>query len=159
LIVGGDDVSYGKRLSDGTYRQQLLAELGDSFDAERVHFLGQVPYSTFLRILQVSRVHVYLTYPFVLSWSMLEAMSAGCVVVGSQTRPVTEVIKDGENGLLVDFFEPRDIAARVCEVLADGQQFASLRKAARRTIVERYDLRNVCLPAHLRFFDEVRQVA
>lgn len=85
-----------------TYRQQLLEELGDSLDTSRVHFLGKVPYPTFLKVLQVSRVHVYLTYPFVLSWSMLEAMAAGCAVVGSRTAPVEEVVRDGENGLLVD---------------------------------------------------------
>ena len=157
LIVGGDDVSYGKRLPEGaSYRQQMLAELGDSIDPSRVHFLGRVPYSTYLRVLQVSRVHVYLTYPFVLSWSMLEAMAAECLVIGSRTPPVAEVIRDGENGVLVDFFDHDEIAQRVIAALVDRSAFASLRENARRTIVESFDLRSICLPAQLRFVDEVR---
>ena len=151
LVVGGDDVSYGTRPADGkTFRELMLAELGDAIDLQRVHFLGKVPYSSFVRILQVSTVHVYLTYPFVLSWSMLEAMSAGCLIVGSRTQPVEEVITDGENGLLVDIFEPQQIAQRVIDALADRQAFAAIRANARRTIVENYDLRTICLPAQLR---------
>ena len=150
LIVGGDDVSYGSRLPDGqSYRQQMLDELGDSLDTSRVHFMGKVPYPTFLTILQVSGVHVYLTYPFVLSWSMLEAMSTGCLVVGSRTSPVEEVVRDGENGLLVDFFDPEDIAGRVVDVLGDPGRFVRLREQARQTIVETFDLKAVCLPKQL----------
>jgi glycosyltransferase involved in cell wall biosynthesis len=105
LVAGGDEISYGHRLPNGqTHRQRMLAELGSSLDLKRVHFLGKVPYPTFLKILQVSRVHVYLTFLFVLSWSMLETMSAGCLLVASKTAPVEEVIRDGENGFLVDFF-------------------------------------------------------
>jgi len=97
------------RLPGGrTYKQELLSEPGDSLDLNRVHFLGKVPYSVFLKVLQASCVHAYLTYPFVLSWSMLEAMSAGCVIAGSKTQPVEEVVRRGENGLLVDFFARAD---------------------------------------------------
>ncbi len=150
LIVGGDSVSYGAALPDGqTYRQQLLTELGDALDMSRVHFLGKVPYPLFLKVLQISRVHVYLTYPFVLSWSMLEAMSAGCLVVASSTAPVTEVIRDGENGLLVDFFKQEEIAERVVAALESPSAFASLREQARRTIVENYDLKTICLPQQM----------
>ncbi|HEX7641979.1 MAG TPA: glycosyltransferase family 4 protein [Burkholderiaceae bacterium] len=154
LVVGGDDVSYGTRLPDGkTYRQQLLDEVGKDIDLARVHFLGKVPYSSFVRILQVSSVHVYLTYPFVLSWSMLEAMSAGCVIVGSRTQPVEEVIKDGENGVLVDIFKPAEISAKVIDVLARRQDYLGLRANARKSIVEQYDLRSICLPAQLRLMN------
>jgi glycosyltransferase involved in cell wall biosynthesis len=154
LVVGGDDTSYGPKPADGKpFRQQMLEELGSSIDLQRVHFLGKVPYSSFVKILQVSTVHVYLTYPFVLSWSMLEAMSAGCVIVGSSTQPVEEVIRDGENGLLVDIFKPDEIARQVVDVLTDRQAFAAIKVNARKTIVENYDLRTICLPAQLRLLN------
>jgi Glycosyltransferase len=151
LIIGADGVSYGAPPPEGkTFKQILLDELDDFIDRSRVHFLGRVPYSVFLSVLQVSRVHVYLTYPFVLSWSMIEAMSAGCLLVASRTPPVQEVIRDGENGILVDIFSPKEIAERIIEPLADPTAFASLRTAARRTAIEQYDLQSVCLPAQLR---------
>lgn len=154
IIVGGDDVSYGARLPDGqTFRKQMLTELNGSLDLSRVHFLGKIPYTGFLKVLQISRVHVNLTYPFVLSWSMLEAMAAGCLVVGSRTQPVEEVIQHGGNGLLVDFFLPDEIAGRVIDALEDGRSFESIRKNARQTVVDRYDLRSVCLPAYLRLLN------
>lgn len=156
LIVGGDEVSYGVRLSKGqSYRQLLLDELGDTLDLRRVHFLGKVPYPVFMRILQISRVHVYLTYPFVLSWSMLEAMAAGCLLIASRTAPVEEVIHDGENGLLVDFFKPVEIAERVVTALEDRTLFTALRENARRTIIEKYDLKTICLPQQLAMIEEV----
>jgi glycosyltransferase involved in cell wall biosynthesis len=154
IIVGGDEISYGSGLRDGrTYREKLLSEV--TLDESRVHFLGRVPYPKFLQILQVSAVHVYLTYPFVLSWSMLEAMSSGCLVVGSSTPPVEEVIEDGVNGLLVDFFSPQEIADRVDEVLDTPGRMQHLRDAARQTILDRYDLQTVCLPAQLRIIDDL----
>jgi len=156
LIIGGDDVSYGSRLPDGqTYRQQMLEELGDSLDTNRVHFLGKVPYATFLKVLQVSRVHVYLTYPFVLSWSMLEAMAAGCLVVGSRTSPVEEIIRDGENGILVNFFQPEEIAERMLEALGEPGQFPEIRARARQTIVETFDLKRICLPRQLALIERL----
>ncbi len=156
VVVGGDGVSYGHRLSCGvTYRARMMEELGAALDLSRIHFLGQVPYPIYLKILQVSRVHVYLTYPFVLSWSMLEAMSAGCLVVASDTAPVIEVIRDGENGLLVDFFSPTEVSARVVEALREPQAFQPIRNAARRTVIERYDLQTICLPRQLRLLDEL----
>jgi glycosyltransferase involved in cell wall biosynthesis len=157
LIVGGNDTSYGSRLPDGsTFRQQMLDELGADLDLRRIHFLGKIPYSRFVTLLQISRAHVYLTYPFVLSWSMLEAMSAGCLVIGSATAPVEEVIHDGENGLLVDFFSPSDIASRVIDALNDPDAYLLLKENARRTIVAKYDLRTICLPALLRLLEMVQ---
>jgi glycosyltransferase involved in cell wall biosynthesis len=150
VVVGADDVSYGSRLSGGrTFRQEMLNELQGSLDLSRVHFLGRVPHATFIKVIQISRAHVYLTYPFVLSWSMLEAMSAGCLIVGSRTPPVEEVVHDCGNGLLVDFFSPTQIADRVVETLEDRHAHDSIRRNARQTIVDDYDLRTVCLPAHL----------
>ena len=150
LMVGGDEVSYGPK-PDGSasWREHYLRELGEGIDAARVHWLGRIPYGQLLRLYQVSSVHVYLTYPFVLSWSMLEAMSCGCLVVGSRTPPVEEVIADGRNGLLVDFFSPTALAETVDRALDAPDAMAPLRAAARQTIVDRYDLRSLCLPAHL----------
>jgi glycosyltransferase involved in cell wall biosynthesis len=148
VIVGGDRVSYGRRPPAGTtYRQMYCAEVSTRVDWSRVHFAGRLPYADYLRVMQVSAAHVYLTVPFVLSWSMLEAMAAGCLVVGSDTAPVTEVIRDGENGLLTDFFDPQAIArtvARAIEAPPPG-----LREAARRTAVQGYDLRTKWLPRWL----------
>jgi glycosyltransferase involved in cell wall biosynthesis len=156
LIVGGDDISYGKRLPPGeTWRQRMLAEVGDRLDMQRVRFVGRIPYNDFAAMLQVSAVHVYLTYPFVLSWSMLEAMSAGCLVVGSSTPPVEEVISDGVNGLLVDFFSPQGIAEAIDRVLTHPDRMADVRRRARQTVIERYDLRQVCLPRHIALVDAV----
>jgi glycosyltransferase involved in cell wall biosynthesis len=135
----------------------MLDEMGDSIDLTRVHFLGKVPYPVFVSLLQVSRVHVYLTYPFVLSWSMLEAMSAQCLVVGSRTAPVEEVIRDGENGVLADIFKPNEIAEWVIDVLANSAAYETMRKNARRTIVENYDLRTICLPAQLQLLQKAIQ--
>jgi glycosyltransferase involved in cell wall biosynthesis len=91
-----------------------------------VHFVGKVPYADFLRVLQVSTVHVYLTYPFVLSWSLLEAMSAGCAIVASDTAPVSEAIRHGETGQLVDFFDPAALARQVIALCDDPTEQAKL---------------------------------
>ncbi len=150
LVVGGDGVSYGSRLAGGKcFREALLEEQKGQIDLERVHFLGQIPYSQFLALLQVSSVHVYLTYPFVLSWSMLEAMSSGCLVIGSATPPVMEAIRDGETGLLTDFFDRKALADRVEEALVSQKEMEPIRAAARQFVVDTYDLRKVCLPRHM----------
>jgi glycosyltransferase involved in cell wall biosynthesis len=143
-------VSYSPRLPPGqTYRQLLLREIEGKADLSRVKFLGKIPYRAYLDVLRRSSVHVYLTYPFVLSWSLLEAMSAGCLVVGSRTPPVEEAIRHGENGLLTDFFSAEQIAATVEQALIQQEDLKPLRDAARRTVIERYDLKRVCLPAQL----------
>ncbi len=149
MIVGGSDTSYGAKPPAGrTWREIFLDEVRADLDLSRVHFVGRIPYRDYVDLLRVSAVHVYLTYPFVLSWSMLEAMALGACIVGSATPPVEEVIRQGENGILVDFFSPAAIAAAVVSVLADPGAVAPLRAAARRTALA-YDLRRVCLPAHL----------
>ncbi len=154
ILVGGNGVSYGKALPEGqSYRERYLDEVKGDLDMSRVHFVGTLPYPTFLNLLQVSAAHVYLTYPFVLSWSMLEAMSAGCLVIGSSTAPVREVIRDGENGILVDFLSPAAISSAVIEALAKPQAYIRLRQAARQSVMERYDLKQVCLPRHVELIE------
>jgi glycosyltransferase involved in cell wall biosynthesis len=146
VIVGGDEVSYGAPPKQGCWKDIFLDEVKDRLDLSRVHFLGKVPYPTFVSIMQVSRVHAYLTYPFVLSWSMMEAMSAGCLVVGSRVPPVQEAIRDGVNGRLVDFFDIAGWSRVLTESLADPARFDDLRVQARRTVLANYDLKTVCLP-------------
>jgi glycosyltransferase involved in cell wall biosynthesis len=156
LVVGGDSVSYGASPPAGTtYRELALRELPADFDLGRIHFLGQVPYDHYLKVLQVSSAHIYLTYPFVLSWSFIEAMSAGCAIVGSATPPVLEVLNDRENGLTVDFFSPREIADRVDEILDHPDRMADLRAAARATAVREFDLKTATLPKWLELFDDL----
>ncbi|SLN69093.1 GDP-mannose-dependent alpha-(1-2)-phosphatidylinositol mannosyltransferase [Roseovarius litorisediminis] len=153
LIVGGDEVSYGARPPDGqTWKQIFIDEVrGQISDADwtRVHFLGRIPYDQFLRLLQVSRVHVYLTYPFVLSWSLMEAMGCEAAIVASDTAPVREAITDNETGLLVDFFDTDALVGRVCALLEDRATRKRLGQAARKLMREHYDLRTICLPRQM----------
>ncbi|MDF2797494.1 MAG: hypothetical protein K0R85_238 [Devosia sp.] len=145
IIVGGDGVSYGSKLSNGrTHKEEELAKF--SGDQSRVHFMGRVDYGVFKKILQISKAHVYLTYPFVLSWSMLEAMSSQCLVIGSATPPVEEVIQNEVNGMLVNFFDHNALAAVVSDALAHPERYTEIRRTARQTIVDHYDLNRVCLP-------------
>lgn len=153
MIIGGDEVSYGKTLSEGTYRERAMKEVGDKLDPSRVHFLGKIPYGDYLRILQISTAHVYLTYPFVLSWSMLEAMASGCLIIGSRTPPVEEVIRHEDNGLLVDFFSAPEIVAAVNRVCDSKDRMQELRQRARQTIVDSYDFEKICLPQHIHLIE------
>lgn len=153
VIAGGDGVSYGSGPQEGeSWRKQLLDETGLS--PARVHFLGQIPHRDLVRLFQVSAAHVYLTYPFVLSWSFLEAMSCGAPVIASATPPVREVVSDGLNGRLVDFFDIDGFADRIGEALTSPGAFRSLRTEARRTVVARYELNECCTKLH-RFLAQV----
>jgi glycosyltransferase involved in cell wall biosynthesis len=151
LIVGGDGASYGpKPVAPMTYRKKYFDEVAGQLDVSRVHFLGRIPFNQYLKVLQISRLHVYLTYPFVLSWSMMEAMSAGCLVLASATPPVQEVLSDGENGLMFPFLSHDALAERAIEALANPGRYAGLRANARQTIVGKYDFETVTLPAYRR---------
>lgn len=151
LVVGGNEVSYGSAPPLGTswkdiYLDEISNRLTDG-ELKRIHFLGKVPYETFIGLLQISAVHVYLTYPFVLSWSLLEAMSAGCAIVASKTAPVQEVISGGaREGILVDFFDSQALANEVCDLLDNPLKREEISKYARSKILNGYDLQTICLP-------------
>ncbi|TMV68217.1 glycosyltransferase, partial [Thioclava sp. BHET1] len=150
LIIGGNGTSYGKESDkEGGYRAEMEREIGAELDWNRVHFLGRVAYGDFQRVIQLSRCHIYLTVPFVLSWSLLEAMSMGAVIVASDTAPVREVVRDGETGILTDFFAPKELARKVVEVLSDPESHAQLGRAARADIVARYDFNRCAAPVHI----------
>ena len=162
VLLGGDGLSYGARPPEGKTWKQIFAdevrsEISDA-DWQRVHFLGRVPYEVFLSVLQVSRVHVYLTYPFVLSWSLIEAMSAECAIVASDTAPVKEVIKNGKTGVLVDFFDTKALVRRIVSLLMDENRRAKLGAAVRAFAVKNYDLQSRCLPAQLKWVDKLAKL-
>ena len=151
LVVGGNDTSYGgKSKHPNGLRGQMEAEVGDRVDWDRVHFLGQVPYEDYQKLIQISRCHIYLTMPFVLSWSLLESMSMQATIVASDVAPVREAITHGETGMLVDFFDPAALAAQVVDVLAKPDEYAHLGPNARAHVVEHYDFEKVYLPEHIR---------
>ena len=156
VIVGGDGVSYGTPPPPrSTYREMMLQEVGDKLDLSRVHFLGQLDYHRYLNLLQVSGAHVYLTYPFVLSWSFVEAMACGCLIIASSTPPVMEVLRDGVNGQAVDFFSHTQLANRIEAALDQPEEFESLRKAARATAVRQFDLHKKLLPKWRSLLDDL----
>lgn len=156
VIVGENRVAYGRPLPEGkTFKDVMLEKF--PLDLNRVHFTGLLPYPEYLQVIQASTVHLYLTRPFVLSWSMLEALSTGCLVLASNTAPVTEMIQDGVNGLLVDFFDTEKICDRIEEVFDNPTQMAQIRARARETILQRYDLAQL-LPQHLQWIQEAAEV-
>ena len=133
MIVGDNGAGYAGGQSDGpSLKQQMLAELGTQLDLERVHFLGRVPYPTLLALLQASWVHVYLSRPFILGWSLLEAMACGCCVVGSEGIHVSEAIQHGRNGMLVPFTRPDQLSRVILDLLANAALREQLSVQARQ---------------------------
>ncbi|MEL6376271.1 MAG: glycosyltransferase [Pseudomonadota bacterium] len=124
-------------------------------DWARVHFLGRISYGRFVNLLQISSVHVYLTYPFVLSWSLMEAMACGTAIVASDTAPVREMIPDGQFGRLVDFFDRDALVDEVYDLLEDPEARAELGETTRQSMVKHYDLKTVCLPQQLSWVSQV----
>jgi len=150
LIIGGSESSYGKASDEkGGYRAEMEKEVGDRVDWNRVHFLGKVPYDAYRNIIQISRCHIYLTVPFVLSWSLLESMSMEATIVASDTAPVREAVTHGENGLLVDFHDHEALARQVIEVLKSPDDYSGLGRAARAHVIETYDFKTRTLPEHI----------
>ena len=158
VIVGGNEISYGTPPAQGGgWKDVILNEVKDQLDLARVHFVGRIPYDRLVDLIHVSRVHAYLTYPFVLSWSMVETLAAGTLVVGSRTAPVEEVIEDGVNGRLVDFFDVPGWSAALTDALARPEAHDAMRKAAREMARQRYDLRSVCLPRQVALLTRLAQ--
>jgi glycosyltransferase involved in cell wall biosynthesis len=166
LIVGADDVSYGARPNAAKYgaakwkdifANEVRGQISDA-DWQRVHFLGHVPYQYFIPLLQLSTVHVYLTYPFVLSWSLLEAMSAGCAIVASDTQPLREAIVHNETGKLVNYFDASALAQSVCDLLNSPEERSRLCANARVFAQANYDLQTVCLPMQLAWVEQLKNV-
>jgi glycosyltransferase involved in cell wall biosynthesis len=144
LIVGGDQTSYGPSPPDGkTWKEVYLEENRRDLDLERIHFLGQIPHADYLKALQVSTAHVYLTYPFVLSWSLIEAMSSGCRIIASDTEPVREVM-DEQSGILTPFLDVDRLAEAITDILAKPADFDSLALRARKTALARFE-RRMCV--------------
>ena len=144
LLVGSDEVAYGSKRSDGRSWRQWANEEFD-YDLSRVHFCPPLQYDEYLKVLQYSWVHIYWTIPFILSWGLLESMSTGCCIVASNTEPVKEVISSGIEGVLVDFFNPEDMAGSIINLLNDKQRRITLGQNARKKIIDDgFDL-NSCL--------------
>jgi glycosyltransferase involved in cell wall biosynthesis len=155
LIAGNERTDYGHELDylgGQTFKQYVLGQ--DSYDPNRFHFLGQVPFDELLTLYNLSDVHIYLTVPYVLSWSLIQALASECTVVGSATPPVQEVIDDEVHGLLADFYDVDGLAERALRVLRDPGQYRHLGQAARQRVLERYDTR-VCHEQLTRFFQSV----
>jgi glycosyltransferase involved in cell wall biosynthesis len=167
LVVGGEGVSYGAaphpaRYGARSWKQIFIDEVRPRMaeaDWARVHFLGHLPYPDFISLLQISRVHVYLTYPFVLSWSLIEAMSVGCAIVASDTGPVREVLTHGGSARLVDFFDMAGLGQHIGELLQNPAERERLGSAARAHARQHHDLRTVCLPKQLQWVEQMAQRA
>ncbi|MCF8468590.1 MAG: glycosyltransferase [Sneathiella sp.] len=153
LVVGEDRVAYGKKLPEGdSWGKRMVAELKP--DPERLHFTGPLPYSDYVKVLQFSTVRAYLTVPFVLSWSLIESLSCGGLVVASDTAPVREVIRHGETGFLAPFKDHEAFAAQIEEVLENVGDFQNIRRAARALVLEKYAHKNL-LPRQLRLIEDI----
>ena len=158
LIVGEFGVSYGATPRDGiSYKDKYLNEVRKDLkeNIKRLRFLGRVDYNSLISMFRVSSAHIYLTYPFVLSWSMIEAMSVGSLVIGSDTEPVREVINNNKNGFLVDFHDPKNLAKKVIEVLDNKDEFDTIRSNARKSVIKNYDLNTICLPKQIELVESL----
>ena len=156
LVIGDDRKGYGPVApEDTTWKAQLLKELADRLDLSRVHFLGRVPHAEMLAAFSISRAHVYYSYPFVLSWSLFEAMACECMIIASDTAPLHDVIANGRNGVLVDFFDVAALSEVLIRCCRRPREFDAMRGAARTTILERFDRRRHSLPAWRRLLESL----
>lgn len=154
VIAGQDRVCYGgdEAFTGGkTFKEWVLAK--DVYDLSRFHFVGLLPPPDLARLFSISDVHIYLTVPFVLSWSVVNALACGAVLLASDTPPVREMVTHGVNGLLVDFFDVDGFIEQACRVLDAPQDYRPLRNAGVELVRERYSL-EVCLPQMLNLYEQ-----
>ncbi len=155
LIVGEDGVSYGATPKEGSYKDLYFNEVKNKIPKDHnIRFLGRIPYDVMLNLFSISSAHVYLTYPFVLSWSMLEAMACEALILGSKTPPIEEVVKDKKNGLLFDFHNPKELSNLMCTVLENKKDYENIRSAARKTIIDNYEIKK-CLPRQIQLVKDL----
>lgn len=152
VIAGEDKVFYRGKLEKGTYKELMLNKL--DIDLSRIHFVGGLSYVDYAKLLQISSVHVYLTVPYVLSWSVLDAMASKCCIVSSNTPPVTEVIKDNYNGLLAEFYDIEGIVKKIEYALDNQDEMQKIRQNARKTIIDNYSLKN-CLSKQINYLNKM----
>lgn len=155
IIVGGDEQSYSGRPESGTWRQKMLDEVESELDPSRILFLGKIPYQKLIDLFSLTSLHLYWTTPFVLSWSLLEAMACETPILASSTPPVKEVVEDGNNGCLFDFFNQEELVQKVNQLMEQPELCKQLGKNARKTIVEKYDFKSVCLPQHINLINSL----
>lgn len=156
VIVGGEQRGYGRMPPGGkSWKAVVMEEVGARLDMSRVHFTGRIPHDGLVALFRATSAHVYYTVPFVLSWSLVEAMGCGALILGSDTPTLAEVIRHEENGLLLPFFDHQRLADAAVEALANPDRYRPLRDAARRTVLEKFDLNEICLPRQVRLFDAV----
>lgn len=154
IIAGEDRVCYGPKLADTTYKKLMLQKL--DLDLDRIHFVGKLPFARYVNLLQISSAHVYLTYPFVVSWSLFDAMSCACPIVASATEPVMEFVENNKSGLLFDFYNIDEQVEKIEYALNNREKMASIRANARNVIVENYSLSKM-IPQHLEYIDSIIQ--
>lgn len=154
IAIGGDRAGYGTRAPEGkTWREQMMGEVETYIDKSRLHFIGQVSHQQMIDILSIGAAHVYYTYPFVLSWSLIEAMACECLVIGSDTAPVRDAISDSVNGVLNDFFDVEALSTMMARAVREPETFRDLRTAARRTALHHFDRQTVGVPGWLKLVD------
>lgn len=154
VIIGGEDrICYGPQLMGTTYKKMMLEKL--DLDLDRIHFVGSLPFNKYVNLLRITSAHLYLTYPFVCSWSLLDAMSCACPIVASATEPVMEFIEDNKNGILFDFFNIEQQVEKIEFALDNKDKMKELGQNARQTILDNYQLKNL-LPKHI---ENLKQLA
>lgn len=156
LIIGSrEGTSYGSPPEGSdSWGDIYFKTIEGMYPSDRVFFTGSIPYDVLSNIFRLSSCHIYLTYPFVLSWSLLDAMAHCVPIIASATAPVMELIQHENNGLLVDFFDPKQLADRVSEVLNDPFSFCDMSTNARELIVDRFSI-NHCVPSHISLINAV----